>query len=174
MEGEVSDLIGGLLVKHRVGSIRGYHILDVWLDLVLMAGASEHEKPDCALLYGVSKQSKLESFVIKTPEPELARALIGKAATFCLDSWCQPRPLLPDLLFKLACVDLEKRMSTVEQALKSEYGELMEDALLRCFPDIRTRLLDDEFVVQLMAIGDWLLEPMLAHMRNAVEQEGTG
>ena len=180
LEGELNGLVDGLLLNHRVGGLRGRHILDVWLDLVFGVAATAQTqvqpqaqsqprsdtslRPDTAWLFGISKTGALESLLIRAPEPALASELARKAVVFTLQSWCQPQPVLPDLLFSLASSEADQHGKLIERALALEYGELTDEALLRCLPTLRDDLLDDAYSARWQADYQWLFEPLLAHL----------
>ena len=181
VEGEVNGIVGDVLVQHRVGDLRGQHLVGVWLDLAFATAAnpSAVEGEDHALLqgawiYGVSKKGELETWLMRAPEPELAMDIVQHAVSFCLRSWCQPSPLLPDLLFKLVLSEPEKHAATVEKALAAEFGELADEALLRCLPTIRETLLNEASLQAWQSDYHWLFGPLVAHLGEADNRHQTG
>ena len=168
VQGELADVYAGALVRYRVGHVGGSFILDAWLDL-LLASACQTDVADVtegAWVYGLNRRGEVTTLQLRSPEPELARAMIEYAVEACLQSWQAPQPLLPDLLFTLYSNPPEQHDAIVDKALAAEFGELADAALLRCLPDLPATLTDEHLRGQWQADYAWLFSPLLDHLSD--------
>lgn len=179
IQGELSGVYSGVLIRYRVGQMGGRYVLDAWLDLVLasaghdtihtdMNSDANTDSPviDAAWVYGLNKKGEVTTLTLRRPDAGLADGVIRQALAHYLSSWQAPQPLLPDLLFSLFAVPPEQHDGLVEKALSSEYGELADPALQRCFPRLPEQLQDSIQRADWMARYEWLFMPLIEHLSD--------
>ncbi|TVV44030.1 exodeoxyribonuclease V subunit gamma [Thalassolituus sp. C2-1] len=157
----------GYLLYHRVGDIYGKHLLQAWLDALLVAAASPGSISHVCLL-GLSKDKGntwLRQIQLGLPAPDTALALIKQAVDWYWQCWCKPIAHLPDTLWSLiqaqefigekhaddTDAQADAMQKEITNLVQREFGELASPYLQRCLPD---------FVAQLQSQSpdQWLAE----------------
>ena len=140
--GEYHNLWQGRLVHMRTSDVRGEHILNLWLDLVLLVAA----QPDSVTVEQaviIGGKTALQEVTFITPTREQALAYIRLCLKHYWQSWQQPQDVLPGLLWKLLEADESKQQKAIEGELKSEYADINRTAVQRCLPTLANELLND-------------------------------
>ncbi|MCD8532548.1 MAG: exodeoxyribonuclease V subunit gamma, partial [Saccharospirillaceae bacterium] len=157
----------GYLLYHRVGDIHGKHLLQAWLDALLVAAASPGSIRHVCLL-GLSKDKGntwLREIQLGLPAADTALALIKQAVDWYWQCWCKPIAHLPDTLWTLiqaqelfaekhaddADAQADAIQKEISKLAERDFGELASPYLQRCLPG---------FVAQLQSQSpdQWLAE----------------
>ncbi|MDO6805183.1 hypothetical protein Q4595_22215, partial [Wenyingzhuangia sp. 1_MG-2023] len=115
--------------------IRGKHLLAAWLELVL-ARQVHGDAITHALVLGLDSKQQVVQHRLDAPALQQANDILTACVAFYLQGWCQPQPLLPDLLWQLLQVEEEARDDVVAKATAQEFGELAAVSIVRCFPQL--------------------------------------
>lgn len=167
--GELQQLHGQVLVRYRPGSVRAVHLLDAWLDLLLVTAVQPGRVQSVHYL-GVGKE--FQHLQLLAPSPETAEALIHRYAAFYLQCWCQPSDCLPGMLWAglTAGDDPVRAADAVRKQGGSDYGELNQPAVKRCLPGLAAALDDDEQVQEWIQQHRWVLDDLLAHLTDVQKE----
>jgi exodeoxyribonuclease V gamma subunit len=163
--GELQHLHDQVLVRYRPGSVRAVHLLDAWLDLLLVTAVQPGRVTSVHYL-GVGKE--FQHLQLLAPSPETAEILIRRYLAFYLQCWCQPSDCLPGMLWAglTAGDDPVKAADAVRKQGGSDYGELNQPAVKRCLPGLAAALEDDEQVQEWLQQHRWVLDDLLAHLTD--------
>jgi exodeoxyribonuclease V gamma subunit len=152
----VSDLNNAEIIRHRVGGIRGQHLLDAWLDLVL-AAAAQPGLVSHASVYGVvkgkdKKSSTIRKLVLKAPTQLQALDIVDQCLTLYWQCWQGPVDFIPDLLWESLLLSLSDKLDgdveLIEQEqqklmlrqINSEFSPLHSVYIQRCLPELVEQL----------------------------------
>ncbi|PHS66406.1 MAG: exodeoxyribonuclease V subunit gamma [Thalassobium sp.] len=146
----------GYLLYYRVGDLRGRHLLQAWLDALLVAAAAPGTISHVRLL-GLSKDKGsvwLREVQLALPTGEEAIALVRQAVAWYWQCWCEPLAHLPDTLWSL--IQAQERISEkhaddadaqadamqkeISKLVEQDFGELASPYLQRCLPDFVAQL----------------------------------
>ncbi|MDP2609622.1 MULTISPECIES: exodeoxyribonuclease V subunit gamma [unclassified Oceanobacter] len=170
LEGELGQCAGSVLIRYRPGAIRGKHLLAAWLELVL-ARQVHGDAITHALVLGLDSKQQVVQHRLDAPALQQANDILTACVAFYLQGWCQPQPLLPDLLWQLLQVEEEARDDVVAKATAQEFGELAAVSIVRCFPQLAEQLEQPEQRTAWLKQFDWLMKPLCAH--HSMAEEGS-
>lgn len=172
VQGELQQLHGQALIRYRPGQLRIDHLLDAWLDLVLVAAVQSGRVQDLHY-FGAGKEFMHRQLL--APSPELAAALIETCVRWYLQCWQQPLDLLPDVLAAALTAgdDLDKQLEAMAKTLDNEYCSIHEPSLQRCLPELQDALQQSAFAEAWIGRHRWLLDDLLAHLL-VPEDSGAG
>ncbi len=161
----------GYLLYYRAGDLYGKHLLQAWLDALLVAAVAPALSPQSinhVCLLGLSKDKGnnwLREIQLGLPAQETALALIKQAVDWYWQCWCKPIAHLPDTLWSLiqaqelfaekhagdADTQADAMQKEISKLAERDFGELASPYLQRCLPD---------FVAQLQSQSpdQWLTE----------------
>lgn len=137
----------GCLVIYRVGKVRGEHLLDAWLRLLLANLATQaNEQPiNKAIVLGIDNKEGLIRFELATPDAAIAEQQLEQALVWYWQCWQQPIPHYPNMLWNLlnefaAAAEKsdseeqlqDKKDELIDKELENEYGELNDLYSQRC------------------------------------------
>lgn len=163
------------LIFHRVGGVRGQHVLSAWLDLVMAsaAGASEVRQ---AVIYGLDKKSgAVIQYRLRAPAVHEAQALVQRAVDDYWQCWQQPLDFIIDVLWEhqqlmasgkydQADEQQQARDKLLQQHLNNEYSPLADIYLQRCLPHLISQLQQPEFFQRWLEQYDVYVSSMAQHL----------
>ncbi|WP_419810836.1 exodeoxyribonuclease V subunit gamma [Bacterioplanoides sp.] len=160
------------LIIYRTGAIRGEHLWQAWLDL-LITSAARPGLIQQARLYGLDKKAGLMHYRLQAPSPALAQQRLPQLMSMYWMCWRQPQPLITDLLWhSLALPDAsddpdnwqEAWQKLLQKMINSEFSAFYDPYLLRCLPDIAQQLQDKTFAQRWLADYQPLLADIEQHL----------
>ena len=170
IEGELGHCVGSTLIRYRPGGIRGRQLLAAWLELVL-ARRVHGDAITHTLVLGLDSKKKVERHQLTAPSQQQAGEILAACVAFYLRGWCQPQPLLPDLLWQLVQAEEDEQADVVAKAAEQVFGELASVAMLRCFPPLADQLEQPVQRAEWLARFDWLVKPLVAHYRRLEDEQ---
>lgn len=171
--GELQHLHGDVLVRYRTGTVRGEHLLDAWLDLLLVSAVAPGRVSG---LHFPGAGKEFVHYYLRAPQPDLAAALIQRYCQFYLQCWQQPSSCLPSLLMSglLQISDPDKAVVAIRKSADSEFGELRKPSVQRCLPELASQIADDEQALAWLEEHRWVLDDLLAHLSEHEDGPKTG
>jgi len=186
------------LIRYRLGGIRGKHLLDAWLDLVLAsacgAGGSTNSADSSAndatvvrqaRIYGLDKKTnRISQLVLKAPLQSEAINILEQCISWYWQCWSQPVALLPDLIwecFKTEMLDklggvaeliAEAQQKLIQKQLNSDFSSLHSHYVRRCLPELTNNLLQPESFDHWYQQCRPLFEPIWRHIKTETEAGG--
>ena len=128
IHGELRQLHGQALIRYRPGSVRIEHLLDAWLDLLLVTVV---EPARVLELHYFGAGKEFVHYRLAAPQPELAAALVERYLGFYLQCWQQPQDLLPDVLAAMLAQDGDplKQEEALLKTLDNAYCSIHDPAI---------------------------------------------
>jgi exodeoxyribonuclease V gamma subunit len=144
VSGELTQSYQRQLVHWRAGELRGQHLLDAWLDLVLVA-AAQPERIGSAIVIGRDKtKGRLQEFEFNAPSQIEALAYIDHCIQYYRDAWQAPQPVMPGLMWALSQAADDKKEKLILAAVENEFSEFNRTAMQLCRPELAQQLLSTD------------------------------
>jgi exodeoxyribonuclease V gamma subunit len=144
VSGELTQCYQRQLVHWRAGELRGQHLLDAWLDLVLVA-AAQPERIASAIVIGRDKtKGRLQEFEFNAPSQSEALAYIDHCIQYYRDAWQAPQPVMPGLMWALSQAADDKKEKLILAAAENEFSEFNRTAMQLCRPELAQQLLSTD------------------------------
>ena len=144
VSGELTHCYQRQLVHWRAGELRGQHLLDAWLDLVLVA-AAQPERIASAIVIGRDKtKGRLQEFEFNAPSQIEALAYIDHCIQYYRDAWQAPQPVMPGIMWALSQAADDKKEKLILAAAENEFSEFNRTAMQLCRPELAQQLLSTD------------------------------
>lgn len=169
LSGQLEHLIdneGSLQVFHfRSGGFNAKKIISLWLEHLFMCAIADDNSIGHSMGLGVNKEGELDRYEFTPVSREMAQQYLLTLIEFMDSCYCQPQPFFLQLALSYLRVEGEKQEGILEKSLDSEFSELNDEFVQRCF----SQAIDEDYVEFLSAQASlWqeLLAPLIEHLVN--------
>jgi len=164
LNGQLEHLINQDGVKQvfhfRSGGFKAKQIINLWLEH-LFSCATEFSMGNSMGL-GINKEGEIDKCEFTPVNSEMAQHYLLALIEFMNQCYRMPQPFFLQLAFSYLTTDTEKQEGILDKALDSEFSELNDEFVQRCF----AQTIEEDYVGFLSAQHDmWqgLLAPLLEH-----------
>lgn len=186
LNGQLEHLInqeGALQVFHfRSGGFNAKQIINLWLEHLFLCASiggdnlfidsadnrtlgnssSGNSSSGNSIGLGINKDGEVMKCEFSPVKSEVAQQCLLTLIEFMNQCYCQPQPFFLQLALSYLSADSEKQEGILESALDSEYSELNDEFVQRCF----SQAIEDDYVAFLSkheALWQGILEPLFEH-----------
>ena len=145
----------------RSGGFKAKQIVNLWLEHLFACAIRERMGNSIGL--GIDKEGAVEKCEFVPLEKSAAQQYLLELIEFMNICYTQPQPFFLSLAFSYLTAETEKKEGILNQASDSEFSQLNDEFVQRCFSQI---IEEDEFqfLTEQTALWQSLLQPLLDHM----------
>ena len=173
LSGQLEHLIdneGTLQVFHfRSGGFNGKQMINLWLEHLFMCAISNDNRLSNpmgnSIGLGVNKEGEVDRCEFTPVNSEMAQQYLLTLVEFMNSCYCQPQPFFLQLALSYLQAEGEKQEGVLGKSLDSEFSELNDEFVQRCFDQV----IEEDYVGFLSAqtaLWQELLAPLLEHLVN--------
>jgi exonuclease V gamma subunit len=119
---------------------------------------------------GITKEGEIDKCEFTPVNSEMAQHHLLTLIEFMNQCYCMPQPFFLQLAYSYLTTDTEKQEDILGKALDSEFSELHDEFVQRCF----SQMLEEDyfgFLSTQNSMWQGLLEPLLEHRVNEDDDE---
>ena len=145
----------------RSGGFKAKQIVNLWLEHLFACAIRDRMGNSIGL--GIDKEGAVEKCEFVPLEKSAAQQYLLELIEFMNICYTQPQPFFLSLAFSYLTAETEKKEGILNQASDSEFSQLNDEFVQRCFSQI---IEEDEFqfLTEQTALWQSLLQPLLDHM----------
>jgi len=168
------------VVHYRTGRANAKALLNQWVEHLVLCIINDNVQS--ALLIGRLKE-ELQGFEIPVIKADKAERILQDLLAFMDKSYCSPQGFFPqiawDFLFTTKIAPDEdkaaaKQAKVLTDALNSEFSELNDEYIRRCFPDVIAHWGLNQPSDSLQSLWLDLLQPLLDEVKTLDSDAGNG
>jgi exodeoxyribonuclease V gamma subunit len=156
----------------RSGGFKAKQIINLWLEHLFACATGISMSNSIGL--GINKKGEIDKCEFTGVNAEMAQHYLLALIEFMNHSYRMPQPFFLQLAFNYLTTDVEKQAGILDTALDSEFSELNDEFVQRCFAQI----IEKDYVGFLLAqesLWQSLLAPLLEHkVEDRVSEEKNG
>jgi exodeoxyribonuclease V gamma subunit len=156
----------------RSGGFKAKQIINLWLEHLFACATGISMGNSKGL--GINKEGEIDTCEFTPVNAEMAQNHLLALIEFMNQSYRMPQPFFLQLAFSYLTTDIEKQAGILDTALDSEFSELNDEFVQRCFAHI----IEKDYVGFLSAqesMWQGLLAPLLEHkVEDRVSEEKNG
>jgi exodeoxyribonuclease V gamma subunit len=144
----------------RSGGFKAKQIINLWLEHLFSCATGLSMGNSIGL--GITKEGEIDKCEFTPVNSEMAQHYLLALIEFMNQCYRMPQPFFLQLAFSYLTTDTEKQESILDKALDSEFSELNDEFVQRCF----AQTIEDDYVGFLSAqhaMWQGLLAPLLEH-----------
>jgi exodeoxyribonuclease V gamma subunit len=144
----------------RSGGFKAKQIINLWLEHLFACATGLSMANSIGL--GINKEGEIDKCEFTPVNTEIAQSYLLTLIEFMNQCYRMPQPFFLQLAFSYLTTDSEKQEGILEKALDSEFSELNDEFVQRCFAQI----IEEDYVGFLSAqesLWQGLLAPLLEH-----------
>jgi exodeoxyribonuclease V gamma subunit len=153
----------------RSGGFKAKQILNLWLEHLFACACIDTDMSGAGIRMGnsiglgIDKEGAVEKCEFTPLEKNAAQLYLLELIEFMNVCYTQPQPFFLSIAFAYLSAETEKKEGILNQASDSEFSQLNDEFVQRCFSQIIEK---DEFQFLTEQTGLWqnLLQPMLDHI----------
>jgi exodeoxyribonuclease V gamma subunit len=155
----------------RSGGFKAKQIINLWLEHLFACATGISMGNSIGL--GINKEGEIDRCEFTAGNPEMAQNYLLALIEFMNQCYRMPQPFFLQLAFSYLTTDAEKQAGMLDKALDSEFSELNDEFVQRCFAQI----IEEDYVGFLSAqesLWHSLLAPLLEYRvehRVSVEEK---
>ena len=164
LNGQLEHLIndaGNHQVFHfRSGAFKAKQIINLWLEHLFVCAAGYSVGNSMGL--GINKDGEIDKCEFTPVTADMAQHYLLALIDFMNLCYCMPQPFFLQLAMSYLTAETDKQEGVLDSALDSEFSELNDDFVQRCFS---TEINQDYLSFLNFQLGLWqgLLTPLLDH-----------
>ena len=179
LNGQLEHLMNGEAGQHvfhfRSGGFKAKQILNLWLEHLFSCARDDKDTMASSIGLGIDKEGCVEKCEFTPIGKDAAKDYLLQLIEFVNLCYIQPQPFFLSIALDYLTAESEKKESILHQASDSEFSQLNDEFVQRCFSKV---LAEDEFQFLNDHISLWqaLLQPLLDHKvleQDEDEQGGT-
>ena len=164
LNGQLEHLIndaGNHQVFHfRSGAFNGKQIINLWLEHLFVCAAGYSVGNSIGL--GINKDGEIDKCELTPVAAEMAQHYLLALIEFMNLCYCMPQPFFLQLAMSYLTAETDKQEGVLDSALDSEFSELNDEFVQRCFSaEINQDYLN--FLNAQLGLWQGLLTPLLDH-----------
>jgi exodeoxyribonuclease V gamma subunit len=151
----------------RSGGFKAKQIINLWLEHLFACATGISMGNSIGL--GINKEGEIDRCEFTAVNTEMAQNYLLALIEFMNQSYRMPQPFFLQLAFSYLTTDAEKKAGILDKALDSEFSELNDEFVQRCFAQI----IEEDYVGFLSAqesLWHSLLAPLLEHRVSEEEK----
>jgi exodeoxyribonuclease V gamma subunit len=153
----------------RSGGFKAKQIINLWLEHLFACATGISMSNSIGL--GINKKGEIDKCEFTGVNAEMAQHYLLALIEFMNHSYRMPQPFFLQLAFNYLTTDVEKQAGILDTALDSEFSELNDEFVQRCFAQV----IEKDYVGFLSAqesMWQGLLAPLLEHkVEDRVSEE---
>jgi len=150
------------------GGFKAKQIINLWLEHLFSCATGLSMGNSIGL--GITKEGEIDKCEFTPVNSEMAQHYLLTLIEFMNQCYRMPQPFFLQLAYSYLTTDIEKQEGILGKALDSEFSELNDEFVQRCF----SQMLEEDYIGFLStqnSMWQGLLEPLLEHRVNEDDDE---